>query len=669
MTIKARIIVACGLLLLLNAGLGLFARNQQHRMGERAMAIYDESYIGLTYITAVQTGLVRLEADDADPALRPSIEKSVGDLQTVMSNLEVAIERAMTARARAQGQALLAQFQRLTKETSTIRFVSGLEAVSRDLTALVRRFGADGLAARDDVEQSIDRGDRLVLFASVSAVIISLGIALALARSILPTLRDAVVAADAIAAGHLDTELPQTGPGEIAHLMQALDHMRLAIIANLQNIAAQREAEAQLRMQVLRQETDEARELQRAAEAASRAKSTFLAMMSHEIRTPMNAVLGLTTTLLDDAMPAEQRQIVLAIHGSGGILMRILNDVLDFSRLDAGRMTFEHIPFSPATLTQETLSVHGPIAVEKGIRLDVTQDIDLPPRLLADANRIGQVLHNLVSNAVKFTKTGGVAVRAECLSRGADQAVVEWTVTDTGIGMTSAQMTGLFDPFVQADTSITRRFGGSGLGLAICKQLVDGMGGTIAASSIPGTGTIFRVQLPLQTIAESPRVFESETIESITARFARDRPLHVLLAEDNRTNQLVFTRMVRLAGLDVDIANNGAEAVKAAAETKYDIIFMDMSMPEMDGLEATQVIRKGTGPCRHTPIIAMTANAFPEDIQACRDAGMNDFVSKPINRRILVEAISRASQPGERDAAWWGPGSAVVSPAEHPASV
>jgi CheY-like chemotaxis protein/anti-sigma regulatory factor (Ser/Thr protein kinase) len=356
--------------------------------------------------------------------------------------------------------------------------------------------------------------------------------------------------------------------------------------------------------------------------------------------------------------------VVKAIHSSGGSLMRILNDVLDFSRLDAGRMTFEPIPFSPATLTQETLSVHGPAAVEKGLRLDVTQTSDLPPLLVADAGRIGQVLHNLVSNAIKFTKAGGVTVRATCVEREGDRAVMEWTVADTGIGITPDQLAGLFDPFVQADATIARRFGGSGLGLAICKQLVDRMGGTISVTSEPMAGSTFTVRLPLKVAEAGSSRLDAEDLETLLLQLAEQRPLRVLLAEDNRTNQFVFTRLLKDTTISIDIANNGVEAVRHAQDTEYDVICMDMSMPEMDGLEATRAIRLNRGPSQYVPIVAMTANAFPEDVQACRDAGMNDFITKPIKKPILIDAFLRALRPDSLGSGWWGPDPAHTSPDE-----
>ena len=408
--------------------------------------------------------------------------------------------------------------------------------------------------------------------------------------------------------------------------------------------AAERSKRDRQRAEELQREADEQRERTRIAEEASRAKSAFLAMMSHEIRTPMNAVLGLASSLLDDPLTPDQREAVVAIRDSGDTLLRILNDILDFSKLDAGRMTFETAPFSPVGLAHDALSVYSPYALAKGLAIRLDADPLAPPALLGDAGRIRQVLHNLVANAVKFTDAGEVVIAVRGIDRTAMAATVEWTVSDTGIGIAPGKLATLFDAFVQADNSITRRFGGSGLGLAISRQIVDRMGGTIEVQSVQGQGSEFRFCLTLPLAQETaPQADPAQASAVLTARLAAlGRPMRVLVAEDNPTNQFVVRRLLKGFAIPVDLANDGVEAVQAAAATTYDMICMDMRMPEMDGLEATRVIRRGTGPSRLAPIVAMTANAFPEDMAACRAAGMSDFVAKPVSKERLVEAILRA---------------------------
>ncbi|WP_031335953.1 hybrid sensor histidine kinase/response regulator [Rhodopseudomonas sp. B29] len=385
-----------------------------------------------------------------------------------------------------------------------------------------------------------------------------------------------------------------------------------------------------------------------AAEAASAAKSSFVAMMSHEIRTPMNAVLGLATNLLDTKLDPAQRQAVTGIHRAGDNLLEILDDILDFSKLEAGRLTLETMPFSPQALVEHALSVIGPRAIAKGLTIRSTMSGDIPEALIGDAGRIRQVLLNLLSNAVKFTPAGDIEVVTQCVGRDESSARLLWTVIDTGIGIEPGKIDALFSDFVQADNSISRRFGGSGLGLAISKRLIEQMGGTIGVTSVPGKGSSFRFSLSLPVAAEAPpQDQDDQTVYALLRQRieAGGRPLRVLIVDDNPTNRLVAAQMLHDFPIQTNTACDGAEAVTAATRFSYDVILMDMRMPEMDGIEATRTIRAHGGALADVPIIAFTANAFADDAAACRAAGMNDHIAKPVRKKVLIETILRALPP------------------------
>ncbi len=393
-------------------------------------------------------------------------------------------------------------------------------------------------------------------------------------------------------------------------------------------------------------ETEAALMRERAAHAQeiSQAKSVFLATMSHEIRTPMNGVLGLAASLLDEPLTKDQRRVVEAIHESGDSLMRILNDILEFSRLEANRLVFEALPFNPAILASSAESMLGARARGKGLTLRIVNDPALPAAVVGDAGRIRQTLLNLVGNAIKFTDVGEVAIHLRCLHRDATTATLEWRVQDTGIGIPEGRLTGLFAEFTQADGSINRRFGGSGLGLAISRRLIEQMGGTIFAESVLGKGSSFWFRLPLP-LADVPAL-RQPTEDGVPALQSwlrhQARQPRILVAEDNPTNLFVLQRLLASLQLQMDAAADGVEAVAAAAQLPYDVICMDIQMPEMDGLTATRAIRGRGGRLRDVPIIALTGNAFAEDRQACLDAGMNDFLTKPVSKGPLAAALLRA---------------------------
>lgn len=397
-------------------------------------------------------------------------------------------------------------------------------------------------------------------------------------------------------------------------------------------ISLQRQAEE---MAALAQRLDAALA---AAEQASRAKSEFLATMSHEIRTPLNGVLGMTRLLLDQSVTADQREKLEIINDSGEALLAILDDILDFSKLEAGRVELEASDFDVARVVRSTVALMDSRAKLKGLTLGVDVDAQTPKTVNGDANRLRQILLNLVGNAVKFTEAGGVNVSVTADEEGRLRFVVQ----DTGIGIDAAAQRRLFQDFAQADASVARRFGGSGLGLAICKRLAALMGGDIGVDSRLGEGSRFWVAIPFGKAehADAP----PQCAPAPIAKAAADRPLRVLLAEDNCVNQMVIRGLLERRGHKVVTAEDGVQAVEAARGGGFDVILMDMLMPVMDGVEAARFIRSLPPPVGETPIIALTASVLEGDAQKCRDAGMNDFVSKPVAPETLYAALAAAAR-------------------------
>ncbi len=428
---------------------------------------------------------------------------------------------------------------------------------------------------------------------------------------------------------------------EIGHLGDAFNAMLAEIAERDRQLADQRdhlEDTVQERTQAL----SVAKE---AAEAASRAKSTFLSNMSHELRTPMNAIIGMTYMLKRQNADPLQMDKLGKIDNAANHLLQLLNDILDLSKIDAERMTLEQTAFSIPELANDVASLLLPRA--ESARLRFILDIDprlVGLRLLGDPLRLQQILLNLSGNAIKFTERGEVRLVARLVEDAEASVVVELSVRDTGIGIAPEAIGRIFNPFEQADGSTTRKYGGTGLGLPICQRLVRLMGGEIQVLSTPGAGSTFSfsIRLPRTEPLHAPALDSpkggSEAEKLLKAEFAHCR---ILVAEDDWVNQEVALELLReTLGFAVDVAPDGAEALEMALQHRYDLILMDMQMPELDGLGATQAIREIDG-YSDVPIIAMTANAFAEDRTRCMDAGMNDFIAKPVDPDNLFVMLLR----------------------------
>ena len=397
----------------------------------------------------------------------------------------------------------------------------------------------------------------------------------------------------------------------------------------------------------LRLALEEMRAAKEEAERASRAKSDFVSRMSHELRTPMNAILGFAQLLESEALKPEHRDYVGEINRAGGHLLELINKVLDLAKIESGKLTIEQIPFDLRHTLDEVAALVSERVKAKGLELRFDAAPGLPDKILGDPTRLRQVLINLIGNAEKFTSQGGIEVRIEPIEAGQR---IRISVRDSGIGMDAATLGRLFKPFAQADESTTRKFGGTGLGLKISQDLVHAMGGEIQVESEPGVGSHFWFSLPSRQVPAGESTAAEQNAPAREAPVAEadakaDRPLqgHILLVEDNRINQMVATRMLDKLGLTYDIANHGGESLQKLEQRDYDLILMDMEMPEMDGMEASVQIRareKATGKAR-IPIIAMTANALNEDRDRCLSSGMDDHMAKPVEMARLNALLRR----------------------------
>jgi signal transduction histidine kinase len=413
--------------------------------------------------------------------------------------------------------------------------------------------------------------------------------------------------------------------------------------------------ELELVNQRLNQVIEQAKQSAHEADSANRAKSEFLATMSHEIRTPLNGVIGFIEMLNETELNEEQNEYLDTIRSSSEALMSLINDVLDFSKVESGNLSLESREFALLPVIRSLTSMFFTQATEKGLSLKVDFDENVPLRVRGDEARLRQILLNLLSNAIKFTNKGEVSlyVCANRIDLEAQFVELEFEVRDTGIGMSREQISQLFRPFSQGDSSTTRKYGGTGLGLAICKRLSEAMGGKVWATSLPGEGSSFFSCVRFETVADQgsrspmpPPIADPKPVAVVDAKDlpglpGDSLPLKIAVAEDNRANQRVIMIMLRRLGWSSEFAENGLELLELVREQDFDLIFMDLQMPKMDGLEATRLLRAGEAGeiGKQVKIVALTANALAGDEARCLEYGMDGYLSKPLKLNTLKQAI------------------------------
>lgn len=587
-------------------------------LGDIAKAMYDQPLQSINFARSAQTNFLVLELEER--LTGSGAEERLAQLrEDFFIDLEVAVDRRMSERTLELAETLRADFKSWWETARSARERPVLQAdrdaiaerIRINLDILVQTAAEDGYRFWLAAEDSVADTKRLTTYILVGVLVVSLIVAVLLARNIIRPLNRLARSTIALASGDRTVAVAENDRArgdEIGGMARSL--------------------------LVFRDVMNEVREARDSAEAAAKAKSDFLAMMSHEIRTPMNGVIGMTRLLLRRPLGNEEKHFAETVLESAEGLMHLLNGILDFSKLEAGKLDLELLDFDLRRMVDGSLALMQGRAEEKGLTFQADVDSDCPRYLKGDSARLRQVLLNLVGNALKFTEEGGVTV---AVSPAGTAGSYRFSVTDTGIGIPQDKVDRLFQEFSQADSSTARQYGGTGLGLAICKQIVELMGGQIAVDSTPGEGSTFWFEIPLADGAMPDNRDLPASAETLP-------PLTLLVAEDNLVNQQVARGLLEAEGHTVKIVPDGAAAL-AALEAEppgtYDAVLMDMNMPVMDGLEATRRIRALDPPLSDIPIVAATAAATAEEVQRCLAAGMDTYVAKPIHPGLLFDALAR----------------------------